>query len=238
MEKDQKVLIGLIIFVLLVALGIGSYLFITKKDSRPDAIKFKSEYESLNEKTDDNKEKYLKVDISEDNLYVYKNDSEILDVLKNKTGIILFGYSKCSYCRSMVSILNDVAKEHKLDTIYYLDILNIRDSYEIMEQTVVKLTSGTNSYYEMLNILSEYLSDYYIKDSNDVEYNTGVKRIYAPTVVAVKDGKIVGFHEGTLDDVLNNKELDKKQEKELKKIYEKMIKEITGEDCKDKKCKN
>ena len=237
MEKDQKVLIGLITFILLVVIGIGVFLFITKKSDSSDAIKFKNEYESLNEKTNDaSKEKNLSVDIEENNLYIYKTDEEVLDILKNKSGLIFFGFAKCPYCRSMVSILNDVAKEQGLNEIYYLDILNIRDSYEVLDHTVVKTNNGTNAYYEILGRLSEYLTDYYIKDSDDIEYSTGVKRLYAPTVVAVDNGRIVGFHEGTLDEVEYNKELDEEQQKELKEILESIISQLTSDVCESSNC--
>ncbi len=237
MEKDQKILIGLIAFILLVAIGIGTYLIFTKRHNVSDGVKFKEEYESLNDKTDEEiKETYLDVSIEPDNIFIYKTDEEILDVLNSGSGLVYFGYSTCSYCRSMVSLLNDVAKEEKLDGIYYVDIFNIRDSYEVMEKTVSKINNGTDSYYKILDKLTDYLSDYYIEDSDKVEYNTGVKRLYAPTVVAVKNGEIVGFYEGTTDDALYNKELSEEEKSDLKETYKSIIEELNHESCDKENC--
>ncbi len=236
MEKDQKILIGLIAVVFLIAVGISVYFLAFKKDNSSDAIKFKTEYESFNDKKYDDKEKYLNVNIEEDNLYVYKSDVEILDVLENQTGVVLFGFSKCPYCRSIVNILNEVAKDNKIEKIYYVDILNIRDSYEIMDNTAVRISNGSSSYYKLLEKLDEYLTGYYITDENDVKYNTGVKRIYAPTVVVVKNGEVIGFYEGTIDTAEYNKDLTKDEEKELKKIYTEMIKKLNDNNCSNRSC--
>ena len=148
---------------------------------------------------------------------------EILDILNKETGLIFFGYPTCNYCRSMVELLNRVARENRLDKIYYVNIENIRDSYEIIRDTVFKITDGTDSYYKILDKLSDYLTDYYLKDSES-EYNTGVKRLYAPTVVAVKDGKIIGFHEGTLNEAGDY--LTSDEEAELEEIYKSFIAEL------------
>ena len=237
MDKDQKVLIGLIGFIFLVVIGIGIFLFVSKRNNVPDANKFKNDYESLNNKTNEvNKEKFLKVDIDENNLYVYKTDEEVLDILRNGTGIIFFGFAKCSYCRTMVNLLDDLAKEYGITQINYLDIQNIRDTYEIMDHTAIKINNGTDGYYELLNVLSDYLTDYYIKDADGNEYSTGVKRLYSPTVVVVKNGSIVGFHEGTVDDTTYNKDLNDSQKEELKEIYEEMIKEIAQTTCVTSNC--
>ena len=239
MEKDQKVLIGLIVFILLVTIGIGTYLIINRNNNVSDAVKFKREYESLNKKKEEEtQEKYLNITVDSDNVFVYKSDEEILDVLNKETGIVYFGYATCPYCRSMVNLLNDLAKESNLDTIYYVDIENISDNYEVMEKTVSKITNGTDSYYKILDKLSDYLTDYYIEDSDGLEYNTGVKRLYAPTVVAVKDGEIVGFHEGTTADASYNRELTPEEQTELKIIYKYMINKLNSDVCTEDSCKN
>ena len=237
MEKDQKILISLITITFIVAVVIGVYFLIIKKDTSPDAVKFKKKYESYNDKTiENNKDKYLKVDLDNENVYVYKTDEEIIDIINNETGVVYFGFAECPYCRSMVKILNDVAKDNKIDKIYYVDIENIRDSYEIINKTIAKITNGTSSYYKLLDILGDYLSDYIILDDDGQEYNTGVKRLYAPTVVAVKNGQIIGFHEGTLEDATYNKKLTEEETKELKTIYNDLLKQLSNEKCNKKSC--
>lgn len=237
MEKDQKILVGLIIFVFLVASSIVVYLYAIKKNVSSDAMLFKKEYESLNDKYyETTKTKYLKVNIDNSNLYIYKSDEEILDVIDSENALIYFGYAKCPYSRSMVTLLNDIAKEEAITKIYYVDISNIRDSYEVIDKTVAKITNGTSSYYKLLDILDEYLSDYYITDESNEEYNTGVKRLYAPTVIAVKDKKIVGFHEGTTTEAKNNKQLSKTEKQELTDIYKKLIDSLISDVCYDSGC--
>ena len=232
MEKDQKILIGLIIFVFLVASSIIVYLFAIKKDISSDAILFKKEYEELNDKYyEASKDKFLKVKIESTNLYVYKSDEDILDVIENEDAIIYFGYAKCSYCRNIVGILNDVAKDKGIKKIYYVDISNIRDSYEIIDKTVAKITNGTSSYYKLMEVLDDYLSDYYIKDSNGEKYNTGVKRLYAPTVAAIKDKKVIGFYEGPRNETKHYKKLSESKSEELRKTFEKIINDLNSDIC-------
>ena len=58
-------------------------------------------------------------------------------------------------------------------------------------------------------------------------YDTGVKRLYAPTVVGVKEGKVVGIHVATVESQTNPYEvLSDKQKDELKSVYKKMIEDV------------
>ncbi len=121
-----------------------------KQDS--DAIRFANEYK----------------DISTDNIFVYKTEEQIIDILKNKTGIVYLGFPECIWCHSYVSMLNDVAKQKDIREIYYYDIREARES-------------NTNGYKEIVNLLSDYL---YTDDS-------GKKRILVPDVTFVINGKIM-----------------------------------------------
>ena len=201
MEKDQKVLVGLILGILVIALGIVLYLVIIKKDDSTDALKFKREYESLNNKTNEiTKEKYLNVNINKNNVFVYKTDKDILDVMENEEAIIYFGYKESNSSRGLVSVLNNAAKENGINKVYYVDITNIRDEYEVIDGTISKIKNGTDCYYTLLNKMDSFLHEYYITDSNDDSYNSGEKRLFAPTVIAVKDGNVVGFYEGIISE--------------------------------------
>ncbi|MBQ4583882.1 MAG: hypothetical protein IJA94_03230 [Bacilli bacterium] len=238
MEKDQKVLIGIIAFIFAVVVGIGIYLFVNNDTKKlDDAAKFKEEYESLNGKTYEGSDtKYLDVEISKDNLFQYASLEEVVNILKNDTALIYFGFAPCPYCRSMVNILNDIATANNLEKVYYVDILNSRDTYEIIDDQAVKITNGSRYYYELLDIMKDYLSDYAITDSDGNSYPTGVKRLYAPTVVAVKDGQIVGFHEGTIDTAITNEKLNEEETSELKDIYQKMIDSMEINICSSNAC--
>ena len=199
MEKDQKVLIGLILFILVVALGIIIYLTIFKKDNSSNALKFKKEYESLNNKTNDKtSSKYLKVDIDKNNVFVYKTDSEIIDVIEKEDAIIYFGYKESDPCRGLVQVLNEVAKENNIKKVYYVDISSIRDEYEVIDSTISKIKNGTDSYNKLLTKLDEFLHEYIIYDKYNESYPTGEKRLFAPTVIAVKDKSIIGIYESVI----------------------------------------
>ena len=70
---------------------------------------------------------------------------------------------------------------------------------------------GSKDYYEILDLLGEKASVY------DGLNDETIKRIYFPTVVFVKDGEIVAFHEGTVDSQEDaSVYLDAAQQKELK----------------------
>lgn len=148
------------VIIVLGFLGLISfyYLNLTKVT---DASKFKEEYSN----------------VSEDNVFVYRTDKEIIDILKHGTGIVYLGFPECPWCQAYVSYLDEVAKETKIEKIYYLNILEIRKN-------------NTREYQEIVSLLDNYLS-------YDEE---GKKRIYVPAIVAVKEGEIIGFDDETSHD--------------------------------------
>ena len=126
------------------------------------------------------------------------------------------------------------------DKVYYVDILDIRDTYKFSGSIEPEQTKkGTDAYYEILEFLDDYLEEFYVKDDAGNMYDTGVKRLYAPTVVGVKDGKVVGIHVATVESQTNPYEvLTDKQKDELKSIYKKMIEDVNKKEnstCTDKK---
>ena len=240
MEKSNKIYMIVIFVCAALVIGLCGYAIITHKDEKiSDAIKFKNEYESLNgvvnEATDN---KYIEVSIDEENPMVYKTGKEILDVFKNEDAVIYFGFAACPWCRNAVPVLLDAAKELDVDKIYYVDILNIRDTYKFSGSIEPEQTKkGTDAYYEILKFLDKKLEKFYVKDEAGNMYDTGVKRLYAPTVVGVKGGKIVGFHESTIESQTDPYELlDEKGKSELKNEYKKIIESVNEKNnvCKDK----
>lgn len=240
MEKDKKILLGIIGIILIAAIVI--VVLVIKENKKPeysaDALKFKEEYEAINNKGNDyNDKKYLELNIPEDNIIKYASEEEIVGILEDGNGVIYFGFSECPWCRSMIETLLETAKENKLKQVYYLNILNIRDAYEVQDKEVLRTKEGTDSYYKILDLLSDELSDYSVTDAKGKEYATGVKRLYAPTVVVVKNGKIVGFHEDVVESLENPYAgLNEEQEKELKDIYQGMISKYQGNVCTDEGC--
>lgn len=187
------------VIIVLGFLGLISfyYLNLTKVT---DASKFKEEYSN----------------VSEDNVFVYRTDKEIIDILKHGTGIIYLGFPECPWCQAYVSYLDEVAKETKIEKIYYLNILEIRKN-------------NTREYQEIVSLLDNYLS-------YDEE---GKKRIYVPAVVAVKEGEIIGFDDETSHDTKGyetpeeywkNEDLDGLKAK-LEKMFSETVKNVCTTDC-------
>lgn len=112
--------------------------------------------------------------IDENNVFVYKSIDDILITLDKGTGIIFLGFPENSWCQNYVKYLNDVAVSKNIDIIYYYNFKSIRES-------------NTEKYKKLVNRLDDYL---FLDD-------TGSYRLYAPTLVIVKEGKILSFDNET-----------------------------------------
>ena len=235
MEKKNILLIiisALILITICIKYNINSNIHTEKKDN--DIIKFKQEYESLNNTENADKKTYLTLNIDSSNNILYKSDEEIINILEEGTGLIYFGFNTCPWCRNIIEPLFNSTKKSKLENLYYVDIKEIRSVYKVQDKELKKEVRGSKSYYKILELLDNYLEPYIITEDNE-DYNTKENRLYAPTVVAVKNGEIVGFHSGTVDSQNDPyKPLNTKQKKELEKIYDNMINKIKSSTCKDK----
>ncbi len=109
---------------------------------------------------------YTKVPM--DNVFVYKSETEIIDILENGSGIIYLGFPECPWCQSYVVYLNEVARDNGIENIYYLNIKEMR-------------ANNTENYQKIVSLIDSLLS---------VDEN-GNKRIYVPQVVFVKKGEII-----------------------------------------------
>lgn len=109
-----------------------------------------------------------------DNVFVYRTPKQIINILEKGTGVVYLGFPECPWCTGYVPYLNEIAKEKNVEKIYYLNVLEERKN-------------NTTEYQKIVEILSNYLQ-------NDEEGN---KKLYVPAVIAVKDGKIVGFDDET-----------------------------------------
>ena len=220
MEKKNKVIFFVILFFTLCVIGTCIYFINKDKDiNNSDALNFRNEYMNYNDKD------YSNVYISEQNTIKYKTEEEIIDILKKGKGIIYFGYPTNDACRSIVSIISELGNELKTD-IYYLNIENMESIFKVEDKSVIKIKDGSENYYKIVNLLSDYLEDYYIDG-----YNTFEKRIVVPTVVAVNNGKITGVYTYKEDNDINNEELENIR-KEIKKIINNNNVEI----CTQKTC--
>jgi len=118
-----------------------------------DAVRFKKEYPL----------------VDEDNAFVYKNISEISDILENGTGIVFMGFPSCIWCQAYSVILHQAARDMGVSEIFYCDIKTDREN-------------NSSVYQRIVNILEEHL-----------ELNSeGKPRVYVPDLTVVKDGVIIG----------------------------------------------
>ena len=228
------------LILVLLALAGGIYLFIGNKDK--DALKFKTEYQELNGTTSKSGSKYLELDIDKDNPIKYISAKEALEVLKSDSAIIYAGAPWCPWCRNAVPVILELAKKKKVDTIYYLELDDIKSNFEIEDGELKKTVDGTDDYYELLDALGDRLDDYILKDSDGKEYDTKEKRIYMPYLISVRNGRIVGDKIGTVS--LNENQtsydlLTDEQRKELLDIYGELFDVALGNDsgvCEEDSC--
>lgn len=206
---------------LLIFISIFIVLFLStacNQNNANDALKFKKEYESLNNKKTKNGENvYRSITIRKNNPFVYKEAKDIVKMIENKESfIVYFGFPTCPWCRSVLEQLDKVSKDLKYEKIYYVNILDIRDTLELDENNKVVITKkGTHSYYKLLKMLDEVLDNYSLTDSNGKEIDTKEKRIYAPNIVAISKGKAKQLETG----------ISKKQTDAYMKLTDEMKKE-------------
>lgn len=190
------------------------------------------------EKTSFLNNKYSKLNISVNNPIKYSNYDEIINLIKRGTGIIYLGFPECPWCRSALPVLLDVSKNNNVETIYYLNIKNERDSYIVEDDKVIyaidddgKEIKGTNGYFELLKVLDEYLSEYVIELDGKL-YEVGEKRLYAPSVIFVKNGYVTHIQVSTVETHIDPyKTLTSEQYSELYSIYENEILNIYNNTC-------
>jgi len=106
--------------------------------------------------------------LGSDNIFVFRNASEIAGILANGRGIVFKGFKECPWCQLYVVFLHDVAREMGIDRIYYLDIREDR-------------RTNSESYQRILSILSGRL-----------QYDDeGRPRVFVPDVSIVSRGRII-----------------------------------------------
>lgn len=158
-----------------------------------------------NQNVDEEKVKFAEeYKISKDNVFTYRTIEEINKILKNGTGLVFLGFPECPWCRGYVPIINEIAKKEGLEKVYYFNIYEDRKN-------------NTEEYQEMVKLLKGFLR--YDDEGNE--------RIYAPSLIAVKEGKVVEFDDTRYWD---NKKYDSAEEfwqsADLKPMREKLVKMI------------
>ena len=195
--KKKRIMI-LVSVIILFMIGVVSLVLLLKKDKKTasDMEKFSAEYH----------------EVAKNNVFVYRNIDEIINILEKGTGIVYLGFPECKWCQRYTKYLNEVAMDMGISKIYYY---NIREDRKL----------NTENYQKIVSILENYLQ-------NDEEGN---KRIYVPSVIALKKGEIVGFDDETAwdtkgfetpDEYWNTDEVN-----DLKEKLEKMIADTGSNIC-------
>ncbi len=197
--------------------------------------KFYDEYTSYNNKENSNGKYYPEVTIDKNNLYYYASEDEVKELLNNGTGVLYLGFPTCPWCRNMVSVLNEAGKDYGIAKINYYDIKDIRSSFSFDDNNNLVKKDGTAFYSFLLEKLDNVLTEYGVYDKNNELVDTGEKRLYAPTVVFIKDGVVKEIIEGTVDSqndpyIL----LNETQKNELKNKYLEAFNKLA--DLCDEKC--
>ncbi len=113
------------------------------------------------------------VNVSKDNVFKYANAVEVYQALKGNA-IIFMGYPANVWSGYYANILNEVAKDAGIKEILYYDFYEDREN-----------RNGT--YQSIVLSLTNYL----------VTLDDGTEEIYAPTLVIVKNGKVIAFDNET-----------------------------------------
>lgn len=195
-----------------------------------NAEKFKTEYESLNGKKNSDGKEYRKIEIPSDNPFIYKSAKDIVKAMENKkTFLVYFGFPTCPWCRSIMSSFLSVLKDNGVEEIYYVNIKDIRDELELDDKKEVKVKKeGSEDYKVLLEKFDNVLEDYTLKDKKGKKVETGEKRIYAPNIVAVIDGKAVKLTSGISDKQDDGyMELTDEIKKDMKESIEKVVREYS-----------
>lgn len=158
----MKKYIRYVVYFILFAALIAAFIYLGKKDfgdtsKQSDSERFAAEYS-----------------INKENPFVYSYGSEVVDIIKNKSGIIYLGFSSNDWCKYYIKYLYDVLKENDVKKVYYYDILKDR-------------TKNTKYYLELEDLLSDYL----------YELDNGNIHVLTPALLFVKDGKIIYFDDET-----------------------------------------
>ena len=149
----SKKIISLICVVAILSAGALTYYLLNNKKNETDAERFSKEYTQVSEK----------------NVFVYKNASQIVKILENGTGVVFLGFADCQWCQAYAPKLHEVVDDLGIEKVFYCDIKKDRED-------------NTEDYQKIVSLIGDGL----------LYDDEGNHRVYVPDVTVVKDGKIIG----------------------------------------------
>ena len=209
MFNENEYLKPLICLVIIIIILVVGYILFINTDTGKELVsnnitedekRFKTEYEDLNSSN------IVNVKIKDHNNVKYVDMNKLLDILKNGSGLILFGNKNDSSSRLVV---NSIIYNLDNNDLYYFDIMqdgnDIRDEYILGDEGVTKKSNGVEGYSELLIILGDYLKEYQLVKDDGKLVSTGEKGLDIPLFVKVSKGEIKGavLGVGSLSDYMN-----------------------------------
>ena len=189
-----------------------------------DALRFKEEYETW--------ESDIAITIPEDNPFIYSDFEELVEKMNNGESFIVYcGSNWCPWCRDILPVFLECAKEHKINRVLYVDVNpgqvnEKRNAYQVDENgKVYRFNEGTKGYNDFIKLASDVLRDY--RNGNITLEGTeweGEKRVGAPNFIVVKDGKAVAMTSG-ISDMLKSShdEITPEIRADIKNLIEKLL---------------
>ncbi len=161
-KKENKKLFKnttqMVIYIILYIVCIGLFIYIGKIDYHKDEVKESVKFSSLYNL------------VPENNLYVFSNHNDVIDILNGRSGVILFSFPSNKYANKYAYLLNKACLYSGVDKIYYYDFLKDRDESNGTYETIVNKLDG------------------YVRETDE-----GIKDLYAPSILIVKKGKIIKY---------------------------------------------
>ncbi|MBQ9834082.1 MAG: hypothetical protein IJO33_02715 [Bacilli bacterium] len=180
MKNIKKIVTYILIFLVLIA-----FIIIGKQN-----------YNKLEEKENNISHKYNI--LTTDNVFEKINASQTLKKINSGNALIFMGFENSKQSEYYASLLNDIAKNLKIEKIYFYDFYNDRKDNNGTYETIV-----------------EKLNNYLFRDDE------GNVDIDAPTFLVIKDGNVIYFDSDTSRLQANISEEDYWNEynKNLKRSY-------------------
>lgn len=198
-----------ILYILIITFILSTFLVGCGKENieKSDGIKFKEEYESLNETENASGLAHRTLNIDSDNPFIYQTTKELIQKIENKeTFYVYFGSSFCPWCRSVIASVIEVAKENNINQIYYIDIWDgdhveiLRDTYVLNAKGTPEMSKkGSDDYYVLLKYLDNVLDSYTLTDKDGNTVEVGEKRIFAPSFIYIEEGNAIKMTTGISD---------------------------------------